>query len=483
MFPELAVRAPNQFYSTTKEIGTAICATDSALFCKGKLGDDVDTAEVVCKNIDKLSDDLKTKTSIPAFCKADPSRICSDPLLRKLACEEKSQGYEFDFGDACKVYPDKCKFGSSTFDRCAFDWVECLTDPDWDFCKSFPEMCTSTNTPTFLYKSPKELEEAVCAADPALFCKGEKEDVDAFATCDNIDKLPAIISMESGVKSFCAANPRKLCTEHPAKDYICPKGEITSEYCKHGLYPEKCKFGTSTFDRCALDWVECMLDPSWDYCKSFPEICGGAMPPVDPTYKLPSTHVPTIVKDYVTGMEMIEEICKEDSELFCDGKAMLNVHKVCGNVGKLPMNVQVNTSLKAFCAEASIEKICKMDAANVNMICPDGKTLAPSFCGQYPEKCDSASTKYDSCADDVYRCMINPSWNFCKSFPELCTKTMADSNDMITAICTADSNMFCRGGAIPSIKDVCTNFSKLPVAISAHTSFKSLCNTDVIAIC
>jgi len=43
------------------------------------------------------------------------------------------------------------------------------------------------------------------------------------------------------------------------------------------------------------------------------------MPPVDPTYKLPSTHVPTIVKDYVTGMEMIEEICKEDSELFCDG--------------------------------------------------------------------------------------------------------------------------------------------------------------------
>jgi hypothetical protein len=53
--------------------------------------------------------------------------------------------------NACRWFPDKCKLGTDTFDTCALNWSDCLLNPEWDFCASFPQLCSEA--PKYYFKS------------------------------------------------------------------------------------------------------------------------------------------------------------------------------------------------------------------------------------------------------------------------------------------------------------------------------------------
>jgi hypothetical protein len=133
------------------------------------------------------------------------------------------------------------------------------------------------------------------------------------------------------------------------------------------------------------------------------------MPVVEPAIK------------FSTGKEMIDYLCKADSNKFCDGGAVLNIHSVCNHFPEIPNRAafEAATSLWSVCQEADIKKMCS-DPVLMPAACPDGKSLSPSLCKLHPEKCVAAAK--DRCTDNIYDCLAtNQEWGwFCKENSELC---------------------------------------------------------------
>jgi hypothetical protein len=187
----------------------------------------------------------------------------------------------FDNSTLCKLYPSKCELGSSNMDWCAFNAYECLLDQTWDFCVSFPELCATK--PTYHYAKIDDLGKAICDSDHAMFCEpGSIDDVkSATIVCNNLSLLSSEVLGQSSVGQFCQSKAYEACLDPAIKaKKVCEGLELADSLC--GLNEDKCKFGTSTWDKCAADWVSCLLNPQFDICTTAPELCS-ATPAVWPT--------------------------------------------------------------------------------------------------------------------------------------------------------------------------------------------------------
>jgi hypothetical protein len=149
----------------------------------------------------------------------------------------------------------------------------------------------------------------------------------------------------SSLPSFCLeADPVAIC-EHPKyKEEACKDGkfEFSREYAC-GLYPEKCELGTDKTDICAISWVDCLLDRSWNFCDSFPEMC-----------------IAKVEYHYKDISEVGAEICKQSKDVMCDGAEdkPTNQTVVCDNLDLLTGEVMTQSSLGKFCEGRPFD-ICK----------------------------------------------------------------------------------------------------------------------------
>mmetsp|Transcript_19710 Transcript_19710/g.24318 ORF Transcript_19710/g.24318 Transcript_19710/m.24318 type:complete len:177 (-) Transcript_19710:349-879(-) len=170
----------------------------------------------------------------------------------------------------CLILEESCTFGHEKFDPCVMNWRECLVDPTWTFCSSFPEFCMFANMPTKAFKDGDALGEAICATDKELFCRGSDTDPVAEDVCANFDKLPDAAKMPS-VISVCIADPAEICKDTRAGPIACPKGTLSYDLC--ALSPEKCEKDTESYNECFKNWPDCVTRYDWNFCIEFPDLC------------------------------------------------------------------------------------------------------------------------------------------------------------------------------------------------------------------
>jgi hypothetical protein len=79
-----------------------------------------------------------------------------------------------------------CAPNTATYDPCAENWSECLRNPDWDFCSTFPSLC---GIPEFYFKDLDALGKAICDSDKVFCTDAEKPESpdSAKVVCDNYD--------------------------------------------------------------------------------------------------------------------------------------------------------------------------------------------------------------------------------------------------------------------------------------------------------
>jgi hypothetical protein len=213
-FPEFC-GWPETPFPTLDDFGRDICNSNKFLFCNGT-ATDVRNPNVVCDNMVLLSDNVLYGSSVPSFClDADPTAICADTRYDQYeVCKDGI--FEFNSTVACKLNPDQCAYGTDKFDRCALDWTQCLLDPKWEFCNSFPELCL--DRPQHYYSDVDALVKDICASDKTLFCNGTDDDVESQQfVCEHWDMLKPELSANSSLETFCNARPYEICTD-PAAD-------------------------------------------------------------------------------------------------------------------------------------------------------------------------------------------------------------------------------------------------------------------------
>lgn len=112
---------------------------------------------------------------------------------------------------------------------------------DFDtFCDSFPELCVD-------------------------------DEIDLAAVCDNLYIFPEEYFGDTGVEAMCEVDFGEACEAFPE---LCDEetGAFSSDIC--GLYPDMCDESTEDYNPCAEDLLSCILDPDFDVCDEFPEVCG-----------------------------------------------------------------------------------------------------------------------------------------------------------------------------------------------------------------
>ena len=279
-----------------------------------------------------------------AFCDADLNRMCASDGLGKIACDEKNE-FKWKHSQIFAAYPDKFKVGTPTYDKCAVDLFQCLLDPEWKFCKSFPEFC---RIPKNSLGPVDRLGEFICEADPELFCGGTKDKVTSAAViCDNFSQLSLSVREYSSMRNFCKADPKAICAQPKyVQAGVCnDEGNfVMNKETACTLYPEKCKFGSDTFDHCAISLGDCIVDRSWDFCSSFPEMC--------------TNHV---THHYKNTDQLLKAICESDKKLFCNGTdtEVVSQEVVCKNFDLLSEDLRKKTGLEKFCNGRPWEVVCE----------------------------------------------------------------------------------------------------------------------------
>ena len=70
-------------------------------------------------------------------------------------------------------------------------------------------------------------------------------------------------------------------------------------------------------------------------------------------------------------------------------------------------------------------QVCELDfddvCASYPEVCDEeAGTITSDLCGANPEWCDTSSDEYNACAANLYDCMMDPDFDMCRSFPDLC---------------------------------------------------------------
>jgi hypothetical protein len=161
----------------------------------------------------------------------------------------------------------------------------------------------------------------------------------------------------------------------------------------------------------------------------------------------------------------------------------------CANQDKLTEELLNHTSIDEFC-NTKAYKICKFDPIVGGIVCNDKQEFtleSPNqSCALEPEKCNPQSSLYDECALDWAKCLRDPAWDFCNTFPTLCNIPeffYEDMNAVGKAIC-ASNPVFCEtNGDVKSAKVICDNFDKLSDDVKYETGMLWFCEAKTDFIC
>ena len=107
------------------------------------------------------------------------------------------------------------------------------------------------------------------------FCEGDFADVcvngypDFVKVCDT--EFPPGMFDGSNYYQVCDLDIEDVCKSYPE---ICDEeaGSITSDLC--GANPDWCDTSSDSYNHCAANLYDCMMDPDFDMCREFPDLCG-----------------------------------------------------------------------------------------------------------------------------------------------------------------------------------------------------------------
>lgn len=370
----------------------------------------------MCESFDKFVDDIKFGSAIHSLCIADWGMICNDPMISAMICPANIPAQ-----DLCPLYsggmpgfPDKCTGSSSAYDKCAQDWKSCLNDKMFNFCVSFPELCASPFVHvqeevvyaggimpaipgTKVFSTFEEIEAAICKHDKDKFCKGGAV-LNFNKACMYEFELPMDVVINTSLYSVCAIDTKKACKDNTK---VCPDGKsIGRNLCS--AYPEKCDENVATtYDKCALDWKNCLIRIDFHFCMSFPALCKSDL------------FAPTLAT-FETWAEIESAVCDFDKKRYCRGTEIMNVLDTCKYFHELPYELTGGTSLGSLCWSADFEAMC-----GELEFCPTGD-ISKDLCFSEPDRCDETNTMYNKCAADWQACMTDETFDFCAVFPEAC---------------------------------------------------------------
>ena len=92
---------------------------------------------------------------------------------------------------------------------------------------------------------------------------------------------------------------------------------------------------------------------------------------------------------------------------------------------------------------ANYYQVCELDYEDVCTtypeICDDTTgSITSDLCGANPDWCDTSSEDYNACAANLYDCMMDPDFDMCREFPDLCGYEEMDDFDIPTFKRAAD---------------------------------------------
>ena len=230
---------------------------------------------------------------------------------------------------------------------------------------------------------------------------------------------------------------------------VCPNGIVpTSNLCQlysgyDANYIMKCDQTSSSYDHCAEDWKNCLAEPYWDFCRTFPELC------LNSTHLRNDEHHDDHRYNDTYGIkdkyDMFKRICSADHDKYCPegDHSPPAIWDVCDQWGgplfRDTYSTEVGfTSLWTLC-RADIGRICSPNTELGNSICPNGRVISENICAALPEgSCTAGSSNFKPCASDIYSCMaMDREYDFCLDFPSLCETAVAfpSLDDLTSAVC------------------------------------------------
>lgn len=108
-----------------------------------------------------------------------------------------------------------------------------------------------------------------------------------------------------------------------------------------------------------------------------------------------------------------DDFCLEYADL-CIDDSTPDIVAICENQYALPPDTFEGTNFLSLC-DVDYDYACEVAPE----LCIDG-AFSTDLCGTYPEMCDSTSDDYNECAVDLYACLMDPDFDMCVEFPELC---------------------------------------------------------------
>ena len=152
---------------------------------------------------------------------------------------------------------------------------------------------------------------------------------------------------------------------------VCPSGIVpTSNLCQlysgyDANYIMKCDPTSSSYDHCAENWKDCLAEPYWDFCRTFPELCLNSTHLRNDTHHDNHTHPPVGIQDQ---FDMFRRICSVDYNKYCPGgdQSPPAIRDVCRDWGapffqsNYTAEVGYFTSLWTIC-RADLMRICETD--------------------------------------------------------------------------------------------------------------------------
>jgi hypothetical protein len=243
-----------------------ICGTDTkAELCGGTTEPDW---KEMCLKPELVPFEVIIETSVPSLCSVDFKKVSKDTAM--------STGGKIKT-NMCEKYPNKCVEGGSEYDACAADWTQCLLNIDFHMCVHFDATCYGAEEmfgpQTTEITSWAELTTAVCAEDKDLYCRGTTDTINVIDVCAEIDTIPYEVVGGTGLGSLCynadfeyICDELNLC-ETDLPNNLCARNgaDNTDERCADGA--------DATVKACVEDWQTCIIDPTFDFCAIFDDLC------------------------------------------------------------------------------------------------------------------------------------------------------------------------------------------------------------------
>ena len=227
------------------------------------------------------------------------SAICSTDLGQSM-CDSAGLPYLGEICAQASTYPDRiAEYVPDVESLCGYydesgTYVQYQIHP---ICEAWDAACTNgvpsiTQLCENIYDAPEALFTAFEAAGESVydfcyaaqdfedfnvedFCEGDFSDVcvngypDFVKVCDT-DFPPGTFD-GSNYYQVCELDIEDVCNTYPE---ICDTeaGTITSDLC--GANPDWCDTSSESYNQCAANLYDCMMDPDFNMCYSFPELCG-----------------------------------------------------------------------------------------------------------------------------------------------------------------------------------------------------------------